>query len=64
MLFDPVMVGTGGGTTETASDAIGPLPQALTPQTVTFPGLVPKVTVMVSVLIPAVMIAPGGVVHV
>jgi hypothetical protein len=64
MLFDPVMVGTGRGITETASDAVGPFPQALTPQAVTFPGLVPKVTVMVSVFVPAVMTAPGGRVHV
>jgi hypothetical protein len=44
----------------TARFDTGPLPHELTPQTDTFPEAVPNVTVMLLVLAPAVITAPGG----
>ena len=58
------MVGVGTGLTVTARVETGPFPHALlVPLTATLPEALPNVTVMVFVLAPLVMYAPGGTVH-
>jgi hypothetical protein len=55
------MVGTvGNGFTLTNSVAVLPLPQEFVPITETLPDVQAKVTVMVLVLRPEVIVAPGG----
>ncbi len=48
----------------TAIEAAVPLPHVLVGVTVTFPAVEPKVTVMLLVPVPAVMLAPAGTVQV
>ena len=56
----PVMVGTGSGFTVTARLLGAPDVQLLVPYTLTFPEVAPKVTVILVVLAPAVIVAPAG----
>src|SRR5450759_4547833 len=58
------MVGTGAGFTVMASVEAPPLPHEFVPITETLPDVVPRVTVMVFVLAPPVIVDPAGTVQI
>ena len=60
MLFWPVMVGTGAGFMVMASVEALPLPHEFVPITETLPDVHVKLIVMVLVLTPDAIVAPGG----
>jgi hypothetical protein len=60
----PEIVGVGAGLTEMAFIELLPLPHEFVPITDTFPDVVPRVTVMLLVLAPEVIVDPVGTVQI